>query len=101
MSTGISNILSNKQLPIDSSSDTSIKQLPIEAIDKLADELVAEYNNVQFRKWYCGVVKDFGYAQVNEWRRRASEGDFPGKLFSKYVKEARTFSSPVRASDAQ
>ena len=99
MTTDISSILSNKQLPIDSSSSNSIKQLPIDAVDKLADELVKEYDNLQFRKWYCGVVIEFGYAQIIEWRKRASEGRMPAKLFSKYVKDARTYRGARRPHD--
>ena len=90
MTTDIKSLLSN-QLPIDSSSNKPIKQLPIEAVDKLADELVAEYANPKFRQWYCGVIYSFGFAQVNEWRTRAQEGREPARLFSKYVKDARAF----------
>ena len=92
MTTDLKTILSS-QLPVGSSSNTTIKQLPIDAVDKLADELVDEYDNLKFRKWYCGVIKDFGYAQVNEWRRRAKEGDSPAKLFSKYVTDARKYNA--------
>lgn len=87
------------QLPIDNSSSKPIKQLPIDAVDKLADELVAEYENPKFRQWYCGVVYQYGFAQVSEWRKRAAEGKAPAKLFSKYVKDARTFRGSVRSLD--
>jgi hypothetical protein len=88
----IVNQLNKYQLPNDNSGNrVLIKQLPIEAVDNLADELVEEYDNPQFRRWYCGVVNDFGFTQVYEWRRRAAEGKMPAKLFSKYVKDARTF----------
>lgn len=90
MPTDIQSILSS-QLPIDSSSNTSIKQLSIGVVDKLADELVTEYDNQRFRRWYCGVVYQFGLPKVMEWRRRASEGKQPAKLFSHYVAQARLY----------
>lgn len=90
VTTDIKSIL-NHQMPIGSSSSKDIKQLPIEAVDKLADELVAEYQNPSFRQWYCGVIYEFGFAQVNEWRKRATEGRMPARLFSKYVKDCRSF----------
>ena len=99
MSTDISNILSKKQLPDDNSSSKPSKQLPIDAVDKLADELVTEYSNPVFRQWYCGVIYQYGFAKVAEWRKRAEEGKEPAKLFSKYVKDARTFRGSVRSSD--
>lgn len=70
-----------------------VKQIPIEQVDELADELVAEYGNPTFRKWYCGVIKKFGVPKVHEWRRRASEGDHPGRLFTTYVNQAGGYRS--------
>lgn len=90
MTTDLKSLLSS-QLPNDSSGKKVIKQLPIAAVDKIADELVAEYANPDFRQWYCGVIYQFGFEKVHEWRRRAVEGKEPAKLFSKYVKDARTY----------
>lgn len=87
------------QLPNDNSGNKPIKQLSIEAVDKLADELVAEYDNLGFRQWYCALIYQFGFAKVNEWRKRAAEGNEPAKLFSKYVKDARTFRGSARSYD--
>lgn len=70
----------------DQSSD---KQLPIERVDSLADELAADYDNPGFRVWYCGVIYEFGFKQVAEWRRKAASGRTPGGLFGYYVKQAR------------
>lgn len=100
MVNGIGEILTKKQLPRGSSTSKTIKQLQIDAVDKLADELVAEYDNKDFRRWYCGAIYQFGFAQINEWRRRANEGNVPAKLFSKYVQDARTFKGSGRASGA-
>lgn len=83
--------LLNNHLPIDNSDKVSIKQPSIGAVDKLADELVAEYDNPRFRQWYCGVIYEFGVTRVLEWRKRAEEGKSPARLFSKYVKDARTY----------
>lgn len=98
MTTDINKILKN-HLPIDSSLNKIVKQLPIDAVDKLADEMVNEYANPKFRQWYCGVIYQYGFAQVNEWRNRASEGREPARLFSKYVKDSRTFRGSVRSSN--
>lgn len=64
------------------------KRPPIEQVDKLADELVAEYNNSDYRAWYCGVINTHGITRVIEWRGRAKEGNLPGKLFTHYVNQA-------------
>ena len=61
----------------------------ISVVDAIADELVAEYSNPDYRRWYCGVINRYGLAKVDEWRRRASEGKEPAKLFSLYVKQAQ------------
>lgn len=98
MTSGISEILIKKQLPIDSSTGAESKQVPIESVDRLADELASEYSNVKYRAWYCKVIYEFGVQQVHEWRRRASEGREPAKLFSKYAKDAFTYRSSRRAS---
>lgn len=96
MTSGISEILNKKQLPIDSSKRTEFKQIPIESVDRLADELASEYSNIKYRAWYCKVIYEFGVQQVLEWRSRASEGRDPARLFSKYAKDALTFRSSRR-----
>jgi|GEM_PF-4328281 len=83
--------IANRQL------DKPVKeQLPIEAVDKLADELVAEYSNPAFRKWYCSIIYQYGTAQVLEWRQRASSGDNAGRLFSSYVTDAKKYNKASR-----
>lgn len=57
-------------------------------VDILADELVEEYSNPNYRRWYCQAIYNYGIPQVLEWRKRATEGDVPARLFSKFVKEA-------------
>ncbi len=96
MTSGIREILNKKQLPIDSSSKTEHKQIPIESVDRLADELASEYSNIKYRAWYCKVIYEFGVQQILEWRSRASEGRDPARLFSKYAKDALTFRSSRR-----
>lgn len=86
-------LLDKYQVPIGNSSNTNKEELPIDAVDQMADILIKEYDNSLYRRWYCGVIYDYGFAQVEEWRNRASEGREPAKLFSKYVKEARTYKS--------
>lgn len=67
------------------------EKLPLKVVDDLADALASEYDNQLYRPWYAGVITEFGVAQVEEWRRRASDGRSPGKIFSKYANEARTY----------
>ena len=92
MVNGIGQILSDKQLPKDNREKRPDKRIPIGSVDALADELVAEYANPVYRKWYCKVIYKYGVNQVLEWRRRAADGSAPAKLFSKYVKDADTHS---------
>ena len=65
----------------------------IAQVDDIANELVKEYNNPDYRKWYCGVIKKFGVARVNEWQDRAKSGKYPGRLFTSYVNEAGGYRS--------
>lgn len=79
------------QMPNDNRVNKVNNKLPISSVDILADELVAEYNNPEYRRWYCAVIYEFQPEKVLEWRRRAKEGSQPGRLFSRYVSEARKF----------
>lgn len=63
----------------------NFKHLKIDFVDSIADELVKEYDGAKYRRWYCGIVYEYGPAQVQEWRVRAREGKYPAKLFSKYA----------------
>lgn len=87
MTSDIKSIL-NSQLANTNSGSKSIRRIPVEQVDELADSLVAEYRNTDWRGWYCGVINKYGVGRVQEWRRRASEGDNPGRLFSTYVNQA-------------
>jgi hypothetical protein len=58
-------------------------------VDDLADELIAKYDNHDYRKWYCAVINEFGVARVKKWRDRSEDGDSPAHLFGHYVKQAR------------
>lgn len=80
--------LGNGDLELDKN-QLPVKQIPIEEVDSLADELVSLYHNPAFRQWYCGVIYEFGINQVVTWQRRAEKADEPAKLFSYYVKQAR------------
>ena len=81
--------MNNYQMPNGNSYIPPIKQLPIGQVDELADSLAAEYHNPDFRRWYCGVIYQFGVPKVEEWRGRAREAREPAKIFSKYVADAR------------
>ncbi len=69
--------------------DTPGRELPLELVDALADGLVRRYQNPEYRKWYCGVIYEFGISRINVWLEKASTGDEPGKLFTRYVNSAR------------
>lgn len=88
VSNGLTGNRELEELPI-GNAQLSVKQIPIDEVDALAEELVSEYSNPKFRVWYCGVIYEFGIAQVNDWRARAASGKSPGGLFGYYVKQAR------------
>lgn len=94
MSPDIKTILSN-QLPIGTRVNESESVKPnrpaLAIVDSVVDGLVKEYDNPEFRRWYCSVVYEFGLDKVEEWRRRASEGKTPARLFSTYVKQAQKY----------
>lgn len=69
-------------------SQLPVKRLPIEEVDRLADELVAEYSNSEFRKWYCALINQHGIERVMYWRGKAASGNNPARLFSFYAKQA-------------
>jgi len=92
----VKNLFDNYQLPNDKSSNKKNLDLPIASVDKIADELATEYANQDYRRWYCGVIYEFGFSKVNEWRRRASKGREPAKLFSRYVRDARVYHGASR-----
>jgi hypothetical protein len=68
----------------------------INAVDQLVDEILIDYQNHGYKKWYYKVVYEFGIENVLEWRRRASEGNEPSKLFTKYVNDARKYKKAKR-----
>jgi hypothetical protein len=90
------NIVNKYQLPSGNSGNKNKHQLPIGTVDEIVEELCKEYSNPYYRRWYCGVIYEFGPSVVEEWRRRACEGKEPAKLFSKYVKDTRTYRGFVR-----
>jgi hypothetical protein len=80
-----------KHLPFDIEDYMELpgRQLPLELVDLVADGLVRMYENPDYRKWYCGVVYEFGLTKVNDWIKHAKDGNEPGKLFTRYVNGAR------------
>lgn len=89
MTLDIKSILNNR-LPVEDSGKGSVKP-PIAAVDRIADSLVAEFHNPDYRRWYCGAIYEFGPSQILEWQHRAREGKEPAKLFAYYVKQARQY----------
>lgn len=71
-------------------SPLSLNKPPIDSVDELADELATDYSNPNYRTWYCGVIYEFGIEKVRYWQQKASNGNFPGKLFGYYVRQARS-----------
>lgn len=98
----MSSDVNDKQLAPDSR-QLPIRQLPIEEVDNLADKLAADFDNPLWRKWYCGVINEFGVERVEYWYARSMSANAPGRLFSHYVKQARltskTNSSTTRPSN--
>lgn len=65
------------------------KGLPSSEVDRIADELVGLFRNPAFRKWYCQIVIDIGASKVEDLKKKVSEGDEPGKLFSHYANQEK------------
>jgi len=82
-------LFNNTELPNESRDTDWRELLSLEQVDQLADDLVRDFANPDFRRWYCGVVYDFGPERVHRWKQVAMEGKEPAKLFSKYVSDAR------------
>ena len=83
----IDDLFTDYQMPI-GGNNPRLKRIHIAQVDRLADELVDEYDNLKFREWYCGVINEYGISKVLEWRGRAKEGNYPGKLFTSFVNQA-------------
>lgn len=82
MATALKDLI-NSHLPDDDR--PNFKHLALTLVGSIADELVQEYSGEKYRRWYCGVIYQYGPAKVQEWRVRAREGECPAKLFSKYA----------------
>lgn len=65
------------------------KDLPASVVDDLADELVKQFDNELYRRWYCAAIYDLGLSKIDDLRKKVVTGDKPGKLFSFYVKQER------------
>lgn len=63
------------------------KDLPPSVVDDLADKLAIEFNNPQFRKWYCQKIYELGMDKIAQLRAKVHEADEPGKLFSHYARQ--------------
>ncbi len=63
------------------------KKPSISEVDRLAKELIAEYGNPEYFKWYCAAINQLGVQRVNELRGMVSDAKQPGRLFSKRAKE--------------
>lgn len=59
----------------------------IKEADRIAAELVNEYRNPDFRKWYCKLVYELGPHRIEELRGRVRDAKDPAKLFSKLASE--------------
>ena len=60
----------------------------IEQTDLLADKLVEEFNNPEWREWYCKKINLNGIELINEYRLKARKGYNPPKLFSALLRQA-------------
>lgn len=65
------------------------KDLPSSEVDRLADELVQNYKNPGFRKWYCDIVIALGGSKIEDLKKKVANGENPGKLFSHYAKQEK------------
>lgn len=59
----------------------------ISEVDALADELIKQFNNPDYRPWYCRVIYELGITEVYELMNRVRDAKNPGTLFSKIASE--------------
>jgi hypothetical protein len=92
MTNGIKEILNNSQLANDSFKKRDlVKNVSLDEVDRLSDELVRIYKNPSYKKWYCKAIYRFGAQQIRDWMARASDGKYPERLFTTYVNQANGF----------
>lgn len=77
----------NKNRSVNSFKDKKTKPVPVDVVDQLGDDLVREFNNPQFRSWYCKAIMELGPSKIHELRTRAKDGSNPAKYFSLLVKQ--------------
>lgn len=65
------------------------KKTPIARVDALAEELVTQFDNRPYLKWYCVAIYDLGEERVRQIMGRVSDARLPGKLFTHYVNQER------------
>lgn len=99
MSSSINEVLNNSQLSKTRSVEPKPPHVPAYLADELSLELCAEYGNYEYRKWYLKVIYTYGISQIVDWKKRASDGKCPGKLFSTYIKEAKNYPLNKSLSD--
>lgn len=66
---------------------TDNRELNYTLVDETAEMLCVEYNNSDFRKWYCKVIMQLGVHRVRELVGICSDASDPAKLFSKRAKQ--------------
>lgn len=65
------------------------RHTPVAVVDQLATELVQQFENDEYYKWYCASIYDLGVDRIQEIRGRISDARNPARLFSHYVNQDR------------
>jgi hypothetical protein len=67
-------------------------------VDQLADELVSEFTNPDWRPWYCRQIIRLGTDRVRRYQVASRKGRKPAHLFSHYLTHAKVLNSPELAA---
>ena len=73
---------------IANSSSKAVRKPSIDEVDATANEIVAAYKTLSYRKWYCQLCNKLGIHTVRSLMARASDARQPARLFSVLAKKA-------------
>lgn len=58
-------------------------------VEEVANKLCSDFGNPKYFKWYCSVIYEFGIPYTEQLSARVGDAKYPGRLFSKLVKDLR------------
>lgn len=70
-----------------STNDNANVKPPTAQVDEEATRLAGKFNNSGWEPFYCKAIYSLGIRRVREIEGRVADAKYPGKLFTKLVKE--------------